>query len=180
MPSPGLAPGDKAPDFTLPNALGQDVSLSDALRRGPVVLTFYRGAWCPYCNLELRALQESLPAFEQRGATLIAVTPQKPDKSREQIQKESYGFEILSDLDSAVMKKYKLYFELPKDLAALYREKFGIDVEAYNGEGRAVLPVPGTFVLDRDGIVRAAYANTDYTQRMEPADIVAALDKIAR
>ncbi|NQT87280.1 AhpC/TSA family protein [bacterium] len=180
MPSPGLEPGDRAPDFALPNALGKTVRLSEELRKGPVVLAFYRGAWCPYCNLELRALRESLPAFEARGATLIAVTPQKPGKSREEIEKEGYAFEILSDLDSAVMKKYKLYFDVPKDLSDLYKQRFGLDIADYNGEGRTVLPVPGTLVIDRSGIVRAAYARTDYKQRMEPAAIVAALDKIVR
>jgi peroxiredoxin len=180
MPSPGLRVGDKAPDFALPNATGKTVRLSEALSKGPVVLAFYRGAWCPYCNLELRALQQSLPAFKARGASLITVTPQKPDKSREEIEKEGYAFEILSDLDSAVMKKYKLFFDVPKDLSDLYKEKFGLDIAEYNGEGRTVLPVPGTLVIDRAGIVRAAYAKTDYKQRMEPAAIVAALDKIVK
>ncbi|NIV31324.1 MAG: redoxin domain-containing protein, partial [Anaerolineae bacterium] len=87
LPDPGLDVGQKAPDFTLPNAFGKSVSLSEYLEKGPVVLTFYRGAWCPYCNLELHALHASLPHFERYGARLIAVTPQKPDKSLEQVKK---------------------------------------------------------------------------------------------
>ena len=104
LPEPGLAVGEKAPDFRLPNASGKMIRLSDKLREGPVVLVFYRGAWCPYCNLHLRALHESLPLIRGHGAALVAVTPQKPDKSRAQLEDAEYGFEVLSDLDASAMK----------------------------------------------------------------------------
>jgi len=175
LPDPGLKVGERAPDFTLPNAFGKPVSLSAQLANGPVVLAFYRGAWCPYCNLELKSLYGALPHIEKLGARLIAVTPQQPGKSLEQVKKDGYPFEILSDLDSTVMRDYRLYFEVPGELSDLYRERFGLDLAAYNGPGRYVLPVPGTFVIDRHGIVRAAFADTDYKRRMEPADIIAAL-----
>lgn len=178
MPAPGLEVGEKAPDFALPNAMGEEVRLSDRLADGPVVLTFYRGAWCPYCNLELHALQSSLPAFREHGAQLIAVTPQKPDRSKEQIKEAGYEFEILSDLDSTVAKDYELYFEVPPELNELYRQKFNLDLADYNGEGRYELPVPGTFVIDRKGVIRAAFADTDYKRRMEPADILRALKRM--
>lgn len=180
MPSPGLETGERAPDFTLPNAFGQPVHLYERLAQGPVVLTFYRGAWCPYCNLELHTLRQSLPAFRRHGAQLIAVTPQQPDKSREQIRKDGYPFEILSDLDSEVMRDYRLYFQVSPPLVELYKKRFGLDLAEYNGKDRYVLPVPGTFVIDRDGIVRAAHANVDYRQRMEPAAIVDALKRLDR
>lgn len=179
LPDPGLNVGERAPDFTLPNAYGKPVSLSAQLAKGPVVLAFYRGAWCPYCNLELKALQGALPHFERLGATLLAVTPQQPDKSLEQVKKDNYPFEILSDLDSTVMRDYRLYFTVPGELSDLYRDRFGLDLAAYNGPGRYELPVPGTFVIDTSGIVRAAFADTDYKQRMEPADIIAALQTLA-
>jgi peroxiredoxin len=179
MPDPGLKVGERAPDFTLPNAFGKPVSLSAQLARGPVVLSFYRGAWCPYCNLELKALHGALPHFERLGATLIAVTPQQPDKSLEQVKKDNYPFEILSDLDSTVMRDYRLYFTVPDELSNLYRDRFGLDLAVYNGPGRYELPVPGTFVIDTSGIVRAAFADTDYKRRMEPADIIAALQALA-
>jgi len=175
LPDPGLKVGERAPDFTLPNAYGEPVSLSEQLATGPVVLSFYRGAWCPYCNLELKALHGALPYLENLGARLIAVTPQQPDKSLEQVKKDGYPFEILSDLDSSVMRDYRLYFAVPDELSDLYRERFGLDLAVYNGPGRYELPVPGTFVIDRQGIVRAAFADTDYKRRMEPADIIAAL-----
>jgi peroxiredoxin len=175
LPDPGLDVGSRAPDFTLPNAFGEPVSLADALAEGPVVLTFYRGAWCPFCNLELRALKESLPAFRAHGARVIAVTPQKPGRSLEQVKEDGYPFEILSDLDNDVMTAYNLFFRVPEDLVTLYRERFGLDLADYNGDGRYVLPVPATFVIDREGVIRAAFADVDYKRRMQPADILAAL-----
>ncbi len=177
MPDPGIQPGERAPDFRLKDAFGREVHLYDALKQGPVVLVFYRGAWCPFCNMHLHVLQQALPEFNSLGAQLIAVTPQTPDKSVEQIRKDDYPLEVLSDLDSHVMKDYRLYFELPDELVVVYK-KHGLDIEAYNGRGRAVLPVPGTFVINQQGIVVAMHAETDYKKRMEPADIIKALQKI--
>lgn len=178
MPDPGIKVGEKAPDFTLSNALGKKVSLKDELKKGPVVLVFYRGAWCPFCNMHLHALQKSLPQFRKYGAQLITVTPQTPDKSAAQIKKDGYPFEVLSDLDSKVMQDYKLYFELPADLIAVYK-KHELDIEAFNGKGRNVLPVPGSFVIDKKGVVRAMQAQTDYKVRMEPAAIIETLKKMS-
>jgi len=177
MPGPGIKVGEKAPDFSLPNAFGKKVVLSDELKKGPVVLVFYRGAWCPFCNMHLHVLHKNLANFKQYGAQLIMVTPQKPDKSAEQIKKDGYPFEVLSDLDSQVIKNYKLFFKLDADLVAVYK-KAGLDIETYNGEGRNELPVPGSFVIDKKGIVRAMHATADYKQRMEPADIIKALSKL--
>jgi len=179
LPDPGIKVGERAPDFTLPNAFGQPVNLYDELEKGPVVLVFYRGAWCPFCNMHLHALRESLPRFQALGAQLIAVTPQTPDKSLEQFKAAPRGFDVLSDLDSTAMRAYRLLFEVDPDLAAVYR-KHGLDLIEYNGPGRNVLPAPGTFVIDRDGIVRAMQADTDYTKRMEPADILRALEALPR
>ncbi len=179
MPSPGLRTGDSAPDFTLFNAFGSRVTLSDQLEKGPVVLAFYRGAWCPFCNLELNVLQRSLPHFKEYNASLIAVTPQTPDKSKEQIKRAEYTFEVLSDLDNSVMKSYNLYFEVPRELHELYKNRFGFDITDYNGKDRLGLPVPGTFVIGQDGIILSAYAKTDYKKRMEPEDILEVL-KTAR
>lgn len=178
MPEPGLKVGSAAPDFTLPDAFGNPVALKELLMQGPVILTFYRGAWCPYCNLQLHALKESLPHFQRYGAQLIAVTPQKPDRSRSQIEKDAYPFPVLSDLDNRVMQAYNLYFEVPEEVRALYLQDFKLDIADYNGPGRHGLPVPGTFVIDRHGVIRAASADTDYTKRMEPAAIIEALADI--
>ena len=177
MPAPGIKVGEKAPEFVLNNAFGKPVSLKAKLTEGPVVLVFYRGAWCPFCNMHLHVLQESMPEMEKLGAQLITVTPQMPDKSIEQFRENGYPFEVLSDLDSKVMKDYKLYFELPADLVDVYK-KHGLDIETFNGEGRNVLPVPGSFVIDTNGIVRAMYADTDYKKRMEPSAILEALESL--
>jgi peroxiredoxin len=172
MPEPGLKVGARAPDFSLKDAQGNVVTLSEALKQGPVILAFYRGAWCPYCNLQLKLLSETLPQFMHYGAQLIAVTPQLPDKSLKQVNKAGYPFAILSDLDSQVMRDYNLYFEVPPELSEVYKHAFGLDLADYNGAGRYVLPVPGTFVIDSRGIIRGAFAKTDYTQRMEPSVIL--------
>ncbi len=179
MPDPGLKAGDKAPLFTLGNAFGQKVSLQDKLAKGPVVMVFYRGAWCPFCNLHLRALQKAVPEMKKYKAELILVTPQKPDKSAEQINKDKYTFEVLSDLDSQVMKSYQLYFELPEKLNAVYM-KHGLDVESFNGKGRAVLPVPGTYIIDQSGTIVLSQADVDYKKRSEPSDIIQKLKSISK
>lgn len=179
LPDPGIQVGERAPDFTLTNAHGESLRLYSELKKGPVVLVFYRGAWCPFCNLYLRALTDSLPRIRALGAQLVAVTPQKPDKSLEQFKAAPREFDVLSDLDSEVMRAYRLYFEVDPDLAAIYRTH-GLDLVEYNGPDRNVLPAPGTFVIDRDGIVRAMQADTDYTKRMEPANIIRALEALPR
>ena len=176
MPDPGLEVGSRAPDFSLPDAHGKLVRLADLLVQGPVIVTFYRGAWCPYCSLQLKTLRESLPHLEAYGARLVAISPQTPDRSRAQVEKDDYPFHVLSDLDDRVIKAYNLYFELPAEVSALYKGNFDLDIEAYNGAGRHGRPVPGTFVLDRQGIVRAAFADTDYRKRMEPQVMIDALE----
>ncbi len=178
MPEPGLKVGSHAPDFSLPDAFGATIHLADLLARGPVILTFYRGAWCPFCNLQLHALKESLPLFQRHGAQLVAITPQTPDRSRGQIEKDNYPFHILSDLDNRVMQAYNLYFEVSEELRAMYIQDFKLDIADYNGTGRYGLPVPGTFIIDRQGIVRAAFADTDYKKRMEPSAIIEALTNL--
>jgi len=180
LPNPGLALGSIAPDFTLSNAHGKKVSLSSYLKKGPVIVVFYRGAWCPYCNIHLHALLESEPAFKKYGASLIAVTPQTPDKSLGQVKKDKFPFEILSDLNYEVAKAYNLYFKITPELHAFYKSKFGLDIEAFNGKGRLGLPVPATFVLNQGGKIVALHAELDYKTRMEPAAIVAALKTINR
>lgn len=175
MPAPGLKVGDKAPDFTLPDAFGQFITLSEELKKSPVVLVFYRGAWCPFCNIQLRAYQQSLDVIKQAGGSMIALSPQKPDRSRQHLEKTPLDFKVLSDVGSATIKAYKLFFTIPGDLSDVYKRNFSLDLAEYNGEGHYELPVPGTYIIDQSGIIRAAFADTDYTKRMEPQAIVDAL-----
>ena len=177
LPNPGLKAGNKAPNFSLKNAFGESIELNQELAKGPIVLIFYRGAWCPYCNLHLYALKNNLAEFEKYGAQVIAITPQSPDKSAEQVKKDGFPFQVLSDTTSSVMKAYKLYFELPSDLMRIYKEH-GLDIEEFNGEGRNGLPTPGAFIIDKNGIIRTMQAEVDYKSRMAPEAIIAALAKL--
>ena len=170
--------GTRAPDFELPNVHGTPVRLSAQLARGPVVLSFYRGGWCPFCNLELAALQRRLPEIKALGAALIAVAPQTPDHSLSTAEKHALEFEVLSDVGDRVAHDYGLVFQVAEALRPIYRS-WEIDLPAWNGDESWELPAPATYVLDRDGVVRAAHVDTDYTQRMEPLEILAALRALA-
>ncbi|MFF5534652.1 peroxiredoxin-like family protein [Streptomyces cinerochromogenes] len=172
-----LAVGDRAPGFRLPSASGRTVALEELLAEGPVVLTFYRGAWCPYCNIALRALQRHHDAITARGARLVAVSPQIPDESLTLAEKHGLAFEVLSDIGSDTAKQYGLAFDLPDDLAAVY-DRLGFDLQRVNGGHPRTLPLPATYVIDRAGTVRWAFVDTDYTTRAEPADVLAALDAL--
>lgn len=170
--------GAKAPDFVLPNAVGDAVRLSELRAKGPVLLNFYRGGWCPYCNLELRALQEALPDIHELGASLVAISPETPDNSLSTREKNKLGFEVLSDSDNEVARAYGLVFALAEELRPIYQE-MGIDLPSRNGTQSFELPIPATYVIDSDGTVRQAHVDPDYRTRMNPDDVVTAL-KAAR
>ncbi|MEV0886429.1 peroxiredoxin-like family protein [Streptomyces microflavus] len=172
-----LKVGDTAPDFTLPSAAGESIGLTGLLKSGPVVLTFYRGAWCPYCNLALRHLQQHVGAMSERGARLVAVSPQIADESLSITQKHHLTFDVLSDIGSSTAKRYGLAFDLTDELASVY-EAFGMDLQRVNGGHAHTLPLPATYVIDRDSTIRWAFVDSDYTTRAEPTDIIAALDTL--
>jgi peroxiredoxin len=174
---PGIATGERAPDFTLPDAHGNEVALGQRLREGPVVLSFYRGDWCPICNTELHGLQEILPDLRTLGASLIAVSPQAPDTSLAFVDKLGLDYDVLSDLDQTVAECYRIKFRLSDGLEQLYR-KVGLALPERNADESWNLPVPATFVIDTDGIIRARHVDPDYRQRMEPSDILDALRQI--
>lgn len=169
-----LKAGDLAPDFVLPDALGGQVRLSTLLATGSVVLSFYRGGWCPYCNLELRALQVALPDFLQLGATLVAVSPQTPDASLSTAEKNALAFPVLSDASSRVARAFGVAFDLSDELRPIYA-RFGHALPDVNGDASWQLPIPATYVIGRDGVITLAFVDVDYRNRLEPADIVATL-----
>lgn len=173
-----LTVGDVAPDFTLPDATGQSVSLSELLKQGPVVINFYRGEWCPYCNLELRAFQNLLPEFKQADANLVAISPELPDHSLSVTEKHSLDFSVLSDVGNKVSRQYGLVFVLDKSLQPIY-ENFGIDIPENNGDDSYELPMPATYVIDQSNRIRYAFAEADYTQRAEPQDVLAVVNELA-
>lgn len=176
--APGLAVGDAAPNFTLGDAVGNTVALTDLLENGPVVVTFYRGEWCPYCNLQLRALQQALPEISAAGATLVAISPQAPDHAMSMTEKYELAYPVLSDLDQSVSEAYKVRFDVTGELEDLQVNVFQNDPAVQNADGRRSLPVPATYVIDRSGTVRFASVNADWRIRVEPTEVIAALNAI--
>jgi peroxiredoxin len=166
--------GDTAPEFSLPNVKGGTTSLSELLQRGPVVLSFYRGGWCPFCNLEFKALHDKLPEMQALGATLVGVSPETLAVSRQTVQDHHLEFEVLSDEGNRVARDYGLVMVVDEAIRPYYTQ-WGIDIPAANGDETFELPVPATYVIDQSGIIRAAHVDKDYTKRMEPTDIVAVL-----
>lgn len=170
--------GDIAPDFALPNAIGQTIRLSGLSKRGPVILSFYRGGWCPFCNLELRALQQALPDFERYGARLVAISPELAEHADSTADQLGLSFEVLSDVGNQVARQFGLVFQVPESLRAVYAQ-FGIDLPARNGDDTFELPVPATYVVDEDRRIAYAFVNTDYKQRAEPTKVIHALRRLA-
>ena len=175
--APGLDVGVRAPRFQLLDAAGEDVSLAERLEQGPVVLSFYRGDWCPYCNLELRALQQRLGAIRALGASLIAVSPQMPRNALSLVEKHHLDFDVLSDPLQQVIARYKLLFSVPEPVRKIYRD-LGLDLTQRTADKSWNLPVPATFIIGRDGIIRARHVSLNYTVRMEPGDIVDMLKRL--
>ena len=172
---------DSAPEFTLPDAFGHQVSSEALLAHGPVVISFYRGEWCPFCNIQLRALQESLPKIEELGATLVAISPEKPEGGVAATEKNKLTFTVLSDFNNTVARQFGIVYQVGDRMQELSKNAFKNDLALRNGEDSNQLPVPATFVLDTDSIVRFAHVEVDYmTGRAEPEEIVAALKAIAQ
>lgn len=175
-----LKAGDKVPSFVLRDATGKTVSSSELLAQGPLAVSFYRGVWCPYCNTELQALQDALPAFRELGAQLVAISPQNAVNSRKSIRANGLDFPILSDPGNETAAAFGLRFALPDYLIELYKNLKN-DLPAFNGDTSWTLPMPGRFVIGQDGIIRYAEVNPDYTHRPEPSDMLAVLrSQIAR
>ena len=175
--SKAVRQGDAAPGFALPNVRGGTVTLSSLLAKGPVVLTFYRGGWCPYCNLQLRAYQRVLPAIRALGATLVAISPEAPDQTLTTAEKNQLEFEVLSDLKGDAGRAFGLFFDLADELKALYTAG-GIDLSKKHVDGKWRLPVPATYVIASDGRIALAFVDPEYRNRLEPSEIIAALEAL--
>ena len=174
----GIRLGDKAPDFTLKDQNGKEVNLYQLLKKGPVVLSWYRGGWCPYCNMELKGLADKATEITQLGATLIALSPELPDKSLTTIEKNHLPFTVLSDMDNDVARKYDLVFKLDTATATRYENGFGLS--QYNGNNKAELPIPATYIIDQEGIVRYAFVNPDYKKRANPEEVLMQLTQLVK
>jgi peroxiredoxin len=174
-----LKVGDKAPAIVLGNAKGEIVDVGTLLKNGPVIVAFYRGGWCPYCNIELRAFEAVLPRIAAAGASLVAISPEKPDDSLSTAEKNALSFEVLSDVGHTVGRAFGLVYEFTDELRGAYHG-FGLDIPAVNGTpGEWALPVSATYVIDSNGTIIYAYTDVDYRDRADPEDVLKVLAKRA-
>ena len=168
--------GDQAPDFTLTDTAGRPVALAELIRTGPTIVTFYRGGWCPYCNLELRAYQALLPELADAGVNLVAISPQRVDAALATVEKTELGFPVLTDPGNVVASQFRIVHTVPTDVRTIYKRS-GHDlatIESDLGDAAEVtLPLPATFVIDPGMIVRFAFVLADYTERAEPSEVLA-------
>jgi peroxiredoxin len=168
-----LRVGQLAKDFTLPDPEGKPINLNTLLKDGPVILAFYRGTWCPFCNLTLRTYQSYLESFKALGAQLVAISPQTPDKSMMTVEKLNLTFPVLSDVGNHVARSFGLVFTLPEPLWSLFKI-----LQEYNGDDSFQLPIPALFVIAPDRTVKVSFASADYVRRMEPLKIIQSLSQL--
>jgi peroxiredoxin len=170
--------GDLAPTFSLKDPEGNIVSSADLLKRGPLVLSFYRGVWCPYCNMELQALEAVKPEFDKYGASLVAISPQTAPNSRKSMRQNKLTFPILSDAKGKVGEAFGLRFNLPDYLVELYKQLKN-DLPTFNDDPSWTLPMPARYVIGQDGVILYSEVNPDYTRRPEPEAMIPVLQRAA-
>ena len=170
--------GDVAPSFSLKDPDGNFVNSADLLKRGPLVLSFYRGVWCPYCNMELQALEAAKAEFDKYGASLVAISPQSAANSRKSVRQNKLSFPILADAKGTVGAAFGLRFNLPDYLIELYKQLKN-DLPTFNDDPSWTLPMPARYVIGQDGVILYSEVNPDYTHRPEPEDMVSVLQRAA-
>jgi peroxiredoxin len=176
-PDKALKAGDIAPEFTLPDPDGKLISSKDLLANGPLVVTFYRGVWCPYCNFDLQALEAARADIAARGATLVAISQQTAPNSRKSQRQNNLGFPILGDNGGEVGARFGVRWTAPDYLRDVHRA-LGADLAQFNGEDSWTLPMPARYVIGQDGVIAYAEVNADYTRRPEPSDIFPVLERL--
>lgn len=168
--------GDAAPEFKLPNAVGNNVSLYDSLLRGPVVLVWYRGGWCPYCNLQLQHIQKKLGEIQAAGGQVIAITPELPDKTMTTKERHMLEFQVLSDANNSVADRYRLAYSVPDYVVDHY--DLSITLNEYNGNDSKRLPLAVTYIIDKSGVIEYAFLDADYKNRASPDEIISVLEQM--
>lgn len=175
---PGLAPGAEAPDGVVVDVDGKQVSMADLYASGPVVVTFYRGGWCPFCTKALRDWEQAVTDVAEAGGTFVAITPETVDHASNTREKFAPSVTVLSDPDGRVAMAFRVAFEMEPELQTKYKG-YGVDLASRNASGRWELPAPATFVIGRDGVVRWAFADWDYRKRADPQEVIAAVRSAA-
>jgi peroxiredoxin len=175
----GLAAGDTLPDFALRDSAGRQVTSDELLARGPLVVNFFRGGWCPYCSLALQAFDDALPAINDLGAELVAISPLKPEELARTAEERGLRLLMLSDPVDAYAKMCGVHYEMTEGQAALYRKR-GLDLDALNAGAGWEVPVPATYVVGRDGVIAYAFAEADWSRRADPAEVLAALRRLVQ
>ncbi|MGE5107154.1 MAG: peroxiredoxin-like family protein [Sphingobacteriales bacterium] len=160
----GLSVGAKAPDFTAKDQNGKLIKLSDELKNGPVVVMFYRGQWCPYCNRLLKKVEDSLPMIKEKGATVLAITPETDEAILQTIAKTKATYSLMNDHGLKIMRSYDVAYRVDTGTVEKYK-KYGIDFDKSNGSNGAYLPVPATYIVGKDGTIKYVYFNRDYKER---------------
>lgn len=173
-----LKVGDTMPVFELMNQNKEMINSSTELKKGPLILTFYRGFWCPYCNLDLANLNTYLPRFNELGAQMLSISPERMEYSKKIIAMQKLNFDILWDIENLLAQKLGLKFFLPQDLKALYQNKLSINLKLYHGDAEWALPMPARFLVDTDGVILYAESSPDYTKRPDPDDLLEILKSI--
>ena len=167
----GLKVGEKAPLFSAKNQNGSKIDLKKLLKKGDVVLLFYRGQWCPYCNQQLKKVNDSLQYLSAKGATVLAITPENTENIQKTIEKTNANFSIIEDLNLAIMKQYKVNFAVDESTIVKYKN-YGIDFNKVNGSNAANLPVPATYIIGKNGKIKYAFFDVNYTKRASIKDII--------
>lgn len=173
-----LKPGQKAPSFRLRDQFGKQVSSTELLAKGPLVVSFFRGTWCPYCNEEIQALADAYPEFREVGAELVVITPQSAENAKPYRDEHPVPFHVLVDEDMSISNAFGLTYTMPEYLLTLYKTVFRNDLSIINASGTWQLPIPARFVITPDGIIADVETDPDYRYRPDPSDTLAALTKM--
>jgi len=177
--APGLKVGDHAPTgLTLRTVDGKETPVDSLWADGPVVVTFYRGGWCPYCTKELAKWEPKLSEVDAMGAEFVAITMEKPDAAQKTTAKHAADMRVLSDMDGDVSRAFRLAFALDDATTAKYKG-YGIDLASNNANAKWELPAPGTYVIDEKGVIRYAWADWDYTKRAPVDEVMKAVREVA-
>lgn len=170
--------GAKMPSFTLKNARGKFVSSGELLKQNNLVIVFYRGSWCPFCNLYLRKLQQNMQAIKESGGNLVAISVENPDNSLTIAKKNELDFTVLSDPNLAVARSFGIVYQLPKETDEIYKTKYNLDIAKHNEMEKPELPLSATYVVNQKGEIVYAFLEPDYKKRAEPQVIIETLSKI--